>query len=375
MNKDAYFIKKTFQLAKKGEGFTSPNPLVGAIIVKGDRIISQGYHKKAGFPHAEAEAIRTAGENLTGTTLYVNLEPCCHFGRTPPCVDEIIKKGIKRVVVATCDPNPLVRNKSITKLKKANIGVKVGLCEKEAEGLNEIFFKNMREAMPFVAAKTAQSLDGKIAARGGKSKWITNEKSRMFARRLRDKYDCVLVGANTVVKDNPYLNGLKKIPYKVVIDPYLCIPESSHLLKGNLGKLVIFTSFASKKKVNPALARKGGVKKIPPAARVFFLKQRNGWFVLREVLKILYQLGIMSVFVEGGSQTMGRFFMEKLVDKVYFFISPKIIAGTKALSSVGAEGFSSPNSCPYIEGIKIHRLDEDILISGYPCYKKICLNC
>jgi diaminohydroxyphosphoribosylaminopyrimidine deaminase/5-amino-6-(5-phosphoribosylamino)uracil reductase len=356
---DTYFIRKTFALAKKAEGFTSPNPLVGAVIVKKGKIISWGYHKKAGLPHAEIEAIRKAKGDLRDSTLYVNLEPCYHFGRTPPCVDQIIKNKINRVVVATCDPNPLVNGKSIKKLRKAGIEVKVGVLEDEAKKLNEVFFKNMLKRRPFVVVKVAQSLDGKITTRDGISKWITQKDSRDFAKSLRDKYDCVLVGVNTVIKDNPSLNGARKIPFKVVIDPHLRIPLGSKIFKKTADKLVIFTSIKNIKKAD----------KFSPA-KIFFLKKKNKYFCLEEILNNLYKIGIMSVFVEGGSETIGRFFDYRLVDKIYFFIAPKIIGGKKALTSVGGEGYRSLGNSPYLEDFNIKRIGKDILIWGYPVYKK-----
>jgi len=312
LKKDIYFLKQTFILAKRAEGFTSPNPLVGAVIVKNNKIISQGYHKKAGLAHAEIEAILKAKQNLKGSSLYINLEPCCHFGKTPPCVDKIIQQGIKRVVVSTLDPNPKVHGKSIKKLKQAGVKVSVGLLKEEAIKINEIFFKNMQEKRPFVVAKVASSLDGKIATVNGQSKWITGRQARLFARGLRDKCDCVLVGINTVLKDNPKLNGLKKIPYKIVIDPSLRIDAGRFIVKNNPEKLIVFTS--SKTKHKDSLK---GVK-------VFAVKEKKGKLDLRSILSILYKLRITSCFVEGGSETLGNFLDGKLIDKVHFFIAPKI---------------------------------------------------
>jgi len=355
---DLCFLKKTFSLARRAEGFTSPNPLVGALFVKNGKILSYGYHHKAGKPHAEIEAIKAAKKSLSGSTLYINLEPCCHFGRTGPCVDEIIKKGIKRAVIATADPNPRVNGKSIKKLRRSGIEVEVGLCKKGAQEINEVFFKNIREKKPFVVAKVAQSLDGKIATGKGISQWITSGSSRKFSKRLRDKYDCILIGSNTLIKDNPGLEGLKRSPFKAVISPRLNIPLDSSLLKKNPYKLIIFTSDKSKLKR----------KKIPLKVKVFFLKEEKGWLPIEKILKILYSLGIMSVFIEGGSQTLGRFFIKREVDKVFFFIAPKIIGGRAALSSVGAEGFPTLKAAPSLENFKIRRLGKDILAWGYPKY-------
>ncbi|UCG35193.1 MAG: bifunctional diaminohydroxyphosphoribosylaminopyrimidine deaminase/5-amino-6-(5-phosphoribosylamino)uracil reductase RibD [Candidatus Omnitrophota bacterium] len=358
MKSDAYFIEKTINLAKKAEGFTSPNPLVGAVLVRNNKIIAQGYHKKAGLPHAEIEAIKRGGSEAKGATLYVNLEPCYHYGRTPPCVGGIIKAGIKKVVIATSDPNPLVKGKSMRKLKNAGIEVKLGPCIDEAKRLNEVFFKNIKEKRPFVVAKLAQTLDGKIATRSGSSKWITSEKARHYARSLRDKYDCVLVGVNTVINDNPHLNGLKKIPLKAVIDPRGRISHNSYLVRKNPQKLFLFTSSTKGNKL----------KNIPAKVKIFNLDKKKGLFNLKELLRILYARGITSVFVEGGSQTLGRFFDQKLIDKIHLFLAPKIMGGKDSITSIGAKGFSL-KKCPVIKEVSIKRIGQDILISGYPVYK------
>ncbi|MBU1121222.1 MAG: bifunctional diaminohydroxyphosphoribosylaminopyrimidine deaminase/5-amino-6-(5-phosphoribosylamino)uracil reductase RibD [Candidatus Omnitrophota bacterium] len=358
MNKDVYFIKKTFRLAKRAQGFTSPNPLVGALIVKNNKVISFGYHHRCGLPHAEIEAIRKVEkQSIKGAKLYVNLEPCYHFGRTPPCVDEIIKVGIKEVVIATLDPNPRVNGKSIKKLQKAGIKVKVGVCEEQAVQLNEVFFTNIKKKRSFIVAKIAQSLDGKIATAKGISKWITCQRSRVFAKSLRDKYDAVLVGVNTVIVDNPSLNGSKKRPYKIVIDPNLRIPLKSNLVSKDCRKLIVFASYKSRS------------RKLPELKNIFFVKEVKGKLDLKEIVKRLYSLGIMSVFVEGGSTTIGRFFDSELVDKAHFFISPKIIGGSAALSSIGGQGVVSPNHCVSLKSIRKRQLDEDILITGYPFYE------
>jgi diaminohydroxyphosphoribosylaminopyrimidine deaminase/5-amino-6-(5-phosphoribosylamino)uracil reductase len=356
VKRDIYFLKKTLELAKRAEGHTSPNPMVGAVILKNNKEISCGFHKKSGKPHAEIEAINNARINIKGATLYINLEPCCHFGRTPPCVDKIIESGIRRVVIATLDPNPVVHGKSVSKLKKAGIKVSVGCFSKQARRLNEVFFKNMEAKRPFVVVKLAQSLDGKIAAAGGESKWITGEHARKFARKLRDKYDCVLVGINTVIKDNPRLNGVKKNPYKVVIDPKLRIPKDAYILKNDSQKLIIFASTKAKKK---------SLKN----TKVFFIKEEKGKLPVKEILSILNQHGITSVFVEGGSCTAANFFEEKLVDKVHFFIAPIILGGKSALTSIGGQGLSL-RDCPEVSELRIEKIGQDMLITGYPYYDK-----
>lgn len=359
MNKENYFMQEAIKLAKKAEGFTSPNPLVGAVIVKNNRIVSSGYHRRAGTPHAEINAIKRAKPSLVTSTIYLNLEPCYHFGRTPPCVDKIIKEKFKKVVIATLDPNPLVGGKSLKKLKKAGIKVKVGILKQEAQKLNEVFFKNMKENMPFVVAKAAQSLDGKIATSKGISKWITSKRARNYSKSLRDKYDSVLVGINTVIKDNPDLNGLKRAPVKIVIDPDLKLSLKTNLYKKYHKKLIVITSDKSKRKAK----RMRGIK------NVLFFKMKNKTIPLREVLRKLYSLGITSVFVEGGSHTLGTFFDARLIDKAYFFIAPIVIGGKDSLASIGGKGYLEPKSACRLEKLELIPIGGDLLICGYPKYR------
>ncbi len=343
-------------MAQTAEGKTSPNPMVGAVVVKNDKIVGCGCHQRAGTPHAEAIALDKAGKNAKGSTLYLNMEPCCHFGRTPPCTEKVIKSGVKRVVAATQDPNPLMQGKSFTKLKKAGVHVCSGVCHKEGEKLNEVFFKNMREKMPFVAVKIGQSLDGKITTSTGRSHWITGEPARQKARGLRDKYDCVLVGVNTANLDNPTLNGLNKNPFKAVIDPQLKLKPSLGLIKANGKRLFVITRAANKNKKS-ILEKK---------ATLIFVAEKNGRLDLKAALKELYRLKVCSIFVEGGSATIGAFFDAGLVDKLYFFIAPKIIGGTAALSSVGGRGVRDPQKSRQIKELHVEMVGDDLLVSGYP---------
>ncbi len=356
MNKENVFLAEAIKLAERARGRTSPNPLVGAVIVKGGRVIARGYHKQAGFPHAEIEAIRRSTSSPKGATLYVNLEPCFHWGKTPPCVDAIINAGVKKVVIATKDPNPKVSGKSVRKLRRAGIRVVTGVMEREAEKLNEVFFLNMKKKRPFVAAKCAQSLDGKIATRTGKSKWITSKEARTYARSLRDKYDAVLVGISTVIEDDPALDGIRKIPYKVVIDPKLRLPLQSRLVKRSPEELIVFHSADAGKNKKTQLEKKG--------VRLFVFKD------LKNILKTLYKLEVMSVFVEGGAETLGRFFDKKLVDKIHFFYAFKVIGGRDALASIGAQGVSSLQKAVFIKDVEIERVTKGFLVTGYPDFKK-----
>ena len=356
MNHDILFMQRALELARKAQGFTYPNPMVGAVIVKNKKIIAEGFHHQAGSFHAEFIALKQAQNRAQGATLYLNLEPCNHFGKTPPCVDKIITAGIKRVVVATIDPNPLMRGKSLKKLKQAGIKITLGVGAQEARKLNEVFFKNMHKQLPFVAAKCAQSLDGKIATHTGESKWITSLAARNYSRHLRDRYDSVLVGINTVVNDDPQLNGINKTPFKIVIDPHLKIALTSKLIKHYNKKLIIVAS--QKKSVRKT--------KLPLALNVIFVKEKNNRLDLRDMLVKLYSLGVCSVFVEGGSNTLGGFFDAGLVDKMYFFIAPKIIGGKQALTSIGGTGAVSPYKSFYLQDRELEFVGEDLLISGYP---------
>lgn len=348
-------MRQALRLALKAKGKTSPNPLVGAVVVKAGKVVGKGFHRGCGLPHAEREALIRAKEKAKGATLYVTLEPCFVQGKTPPCLDIILSSGINKVVIAAKDPNPAVCGRGIKRLKANKVKVVLGVCRREAERVNEIFFKNMKEKMPFVAAKAGQSLDGKIATASGESKWITAKAAREFSRRLRDSYDAVLVGGKTVRADNPSLDGAKKKTAKIIISSNLDFPKNCRLLTENPANLFIFT------------AKKNQEKKMPVKGKVFFLNQTKAGLPLKAILRKLYRQGIMSVFVEGGSDTLGRFFQQKLVDKVYFFIAPKIIGGKFSLPSVGGQGFRRLKDSIKLSDIKLTRVKEDILIQGYTC--------
>lgn len=358
VQRDNFFMQKALALAEKARGFTSPNPMVGAVIVKNGTVIADGYHHGSGLAHAEIEAMRKVPvEALRGATLYVNLEPCCHYGKTPPCVDEIIRCRFKRVVIAVKDPNPLVAGRSIKKMQRAGIKVTLGVAQTEARRLNEVFFKNMCKGLPFVATKVAQSLDGKIATAFGESQWITSEASRRKAKHLRDSYDCVLVGVNTVIQDDPGLKGLKKIPFKVIIDPRLQLPPRCRLLQENPEKVIVFTS--------SEMSASTKCKAFASSVDVCYMPAKKAHIAVNEILHKLFEKGITSVFVEGGSDTLGRFFDAKCVDKVYFFIAPKIIGGKKSLSAIGGKGVKKLKEAFVLKDITIHRYAKDFLIEAY----------
>lgn len=346
-------MHRAIQLAKRGEGFVSPNPLVGAVFVKNGRAIAQGYHKKFGGDHAEIAAIKDAGKKrvfLTGSTLYINLEPCVHFGKTPPCVSSLIKSGISRAVIAMKDPNPFVCGRGIKFLRKAGIKVVVGCLKKEAEVLNEKFIKWMKSSLPFIAMKVAMSLDGKIATRTGDSKWITSEISRKYVRHLRDKYDAILVGSGTVLKDDPFLKGFKREPLRIVLDSHLTLPLKSKIFRDK-NVFVAMTQKAPKSKLGILEKRK-----IP--FKIF----KGEKIPLRPLLRFLAGKNINSILVEGGSEIFGSAIDEKLVDKFYWFIAPRIIGGRNAIPAVSGKGISKIAQAMNLKNFSFKQIGSDILM-------------
>lgn len=357
---DRIWMRRAISLAGKARGRTSPNPMVGAVIVKDNKVIGEGYHKKAGEDHAEVVAIKRAGNNTKDSTLYVNLEPCTHYGRTPPCVLAIIEAGIKRVVIGVEDPNPLVKGEGIKRLREAGIEVKVGVLEEESKKINEAFFKFITKKEPFVILKVASTLDGKIATSDGESKWITGQKARKFVHHLRDQVDAVLVGIGTIIKDNPFLTArIKggKDPLKVILDSKLRIPEDSNVLKINPEKTIIATTeFAPKDKIDKIKER---------GAKILCIKSKDGRVDLRELLSELGRMEIVRLLVEGGSKINGAFFDEGLIDKIILFISPKIIGNEQPYGIFNGKGVRTLQEAKIIKDIKFKRMGEDIYIEGY----------
>ena len=358
---DEIYMREALRIAAYASGRTTPNPLVGAVIVKDNRIVGQGWHRKAGTEHAEIHALHQAGELAKGADIYVTLEPCSHYGKTPPCCQAIIKAGIKRVIVAMTDPNPLVAGNGLKELKAAGIEVVEGVCRDEAEKLNEVFLKWIVHKMPFVVVKTAMTLDGKIATVSGDSKWITNEKSRKFVHQLRDLYDGILVGIGTVLADNPTLttrlDHLGKNPVRIIVDSKARIPLDSIVITDKSAHTILaVTERASQEKI-AALLQVG--------IEVIVTKEKADQVDLSDLLKILAEKNICSILVEGGSRINYSFFVEHLVDKVHCFIAPKIIGGTDAASPIGGKGTFYMKDAYQLNDITTERFDEDILITGY----------
>ncbi len=360
---DLYYMKRALELAKKGRGFTSPNPMVGSVIVKNERIIGEGYHHRYGDKHAEVRAIESASESVEGATLYCNLEPCCHTipeKKTPPCSLRLIQEKIKRVVVATKDPNPYVNGNGIRVLREHGITVKVGLLAEEAAELNAPYFKYIQTGLPFVHLKIAQSLDGRIATSNGHSRWITNQSARRLVHQWRATYDAVLVGINTVLKDNPSLTVREvpgRNPYRVVLDEELRIPDDARLLSDGLQErtLIFTTRPADHPRVQEL--QKQEIQVITVGA------DEHGWIDLQEVLERLGNLKIASLLVEGGSRVFTSFIEKKLFDKISVFLAPIIIGtGINSVQEIGTERLTDALK---LQRVHIEVIDQQALVEGF----------
>ena len=307
LNNDEKYIKMCFSLAKKGKNNVLPNPMVGSLIVKEGRIISKGYHKKYGEFHAERNAILNAKEDLEGATIYVNLEPCSHFGKTPPCADLIIEKKIKRVVFSSFDKNPKVDG--VKKLKEKGIEVLGGVLEKEGDELNKVFFKNITKKIPYIALKTATTLDSKIATENYNSKWITGDSSRLEVMKLRSLYQAIITGSNTVLYDNPKLTSRIKggiNPIRIIMDKKGQIPFNYNVFEDDGTRIILIDNTK---------------RKCPSHV------EKIGFSNINELLKTLFNMGIYSILIESGRGLNSAFLKEKCVDEIYHFIAPKILGG------------------------------------------------
>ncbi|MEZ0323093.1 MAG: bifunctional diaminohydroxyphosphoribosylaminopyrimidine deaminase/5-amino-6-(5-phosphoribosylamino)uracil reductase RibD [Hydrogenothermaceae bacterium] len=364
MDLDKKFMNMALNLAKKRKGYTHPNPTVGAVIVKDGKVIGEGYHFKAGMPHAEREAIKDAkskGYDIAGSTMYVTLEPCCHYGKTPPCTEAIIEEGIKRVVVATLDPNPLVAGKGIEILKNNGVEVQVGVLEKEAKRLNEDFFTYITEKRPFVHLKIAQTLDGKIATKTGSSKWITSEKSRRYVHLLRREATAILVGKNTVLCDNPSLTvrdvKTERQPIRVVIDKNLDIPIFYNIFSHDALVFLITGKTVDRDKIKER-------EKLKNVEIITLPLNREGKFSLRDILQSLYNKGVVHLLVEGGKGVFTEFIRENLWDKISLFVAPKFI-GEDGINVIGELGILDINDAKTFKISRLKKLGQDILFEIY----------
>ncbi len=366
-NSDKRFMRIAIREARKGLGRTSPNPAVGAVIVKDGKVIAKGYHRAAGLPHAEIEALNKLNGYAPGAVLYVTLEPCNHQGRTPPCTEAIIKSGIKRVVIGMRDPNPHVRGGGADFLRDQGIEVSEGILERECQELNEHFIKFVKTGLPYVAIKVAMTLDGWIATRTGHSKWITNERSRQFVHRLRDIADAVLVGVDTVIADNPLLTTRLKgrrgrDPVRIILDSHLRIPRDANVITKDPAKTMIV--------VGEGCVTEDKIRKFEEetGASIIECPLKNGKIELINMLSVLGKRDMMYLLVEGGAGIIGSFIKERLVDKFYIFKAPKLIGGDDAIPMAHGEGVDKMDDAIMIEHIKIRRFKDDLLIEGYPIF-------
>ncbi len=364
---DLVFMKRAMVLAEKGAGWVNPNPLVGAILVKDGAIVGEGHHDHFGGPHAEVNAIRAAGDNAAGSTLYVTLEPCNHHGKTPPCTELIAEKGISRVVIGMTDPNPLVNGKGIAFLTEHGIEVVHGVLENEIQKQNEVFIKYITMGLPFVVLKTAMTLDGKIATVTNASRWITGEASRKLVHRMRQRYSAVMVGVDTLRYDDPLLNiRLRKMPaqpsgwknpLKIIADSKARIPLTSRVLT-NDPQLTIVAVTEHADETRMLNIRRAG-------AQVVVCRERNGKVDLNHLMQLLGGIHIDSVMVEGGSTLAFSAFHSGIVDKVVTFIAPKILGGAKAPSAVAGAGIERMDDAIKLRDLTHRKLGEDILLQAY----------
>lgn len=352
-------MREALRLAKKGIGKTSPNPAVGAVISRGGRVVGGGWHKKAGGPHAEIEALKAAGAAARGATLTVTLEPCCHFGRTPPCTGAIISSGIKKVIVGAPDPNPKVSGKGVLALKAAGIEVMEGVLSAECSSLNEAYNKYITTGIPFVTLKLAASLDGRIAAPGGESKWITSRASRKLVHRMRALSDAVIVGSETALKDDPELtvrDARGRDPVRVVLDSSLRLPVTSRVFAGvreGQGSLIIFTS----KDVDGKLVKRA----VEAGAEIIRLPSSKGGLSLKAAMKALGAAGLTSLLVEGGGVLAASLLKEGLVDKIVVFYGPMIIGGD-GLPMVGPLSLKGLKAAPRFRDARVRKSGEDFIV-------------
>ena len=350
-------MKRALSLARRGTGRVSPNPLVGAVVVQNGRIVGEGYHLYQNKDHAEVVALRMAGSHTVGGALYLNLEPCVHFGRTPPCVDRIIEAGVQEVFLAARDPNPLVKGKGVRTLRRQGIDVYEGLCQEEAQLLNEKYFHSMRASRPFVLLKLALTLDGKIATRSGDSRWITGVRARKAVHRLRYEYDAILVGVRTALEDNPSLDvrWSRRNPItKVILDSKLATPLTAKLFQSQ-DPVIIFHS---------RRATEGRIEQLSNQARLFRVGEKDGLLNWGEILDHLGKLRISSLMLEGGAQVAASALGEGIVQKICFFYGPKII-GSSGLASIEDLGVERLVEAINLARVHLSKLSPDYMIEAY----------
>lgn len=357
MKTDEHYMKIALELAKKGYGSVNPNPAVGAVIVKNRKVIGYGFHEKYGMPHAERNAISNCFQSPQGSTLYVTLEPCCHHGKTPPCTDAIIESGISRVVIGSRDPNKLVCSKSLQILRENGIEVKEGVLKNECDEINKPFFHYITTGLPYVVMKYAMTLDGKIATRTGKSKWITGTESRNHVHQSRNRYSGIMVGINTVLSDDPMLNcRIKggKSPVRIICDSNLRLPLSSKIAI-TAKEIPTYVAAVSNDKEKIDRLLELGIK-------IINVQNKNGHVDLNDLMGKLGKMEIDSILLEGGAQLNYSALQSNIVNKVQAYISPKIFGGSISKTPVGGEGINEISKAVTGEKHKITALGEDILL-------------
>jgi diaminohydroxyphosphoribosylaminopyrimidine deaminase/5-amino-6-(5-phosphoribosylamino)uracil reductase len=360
---DLYFMKMALACAERGRGYASPNPMVGAVVVKNGRVVGRGWHRSVGGPHAEVNAINDAGYEAKGSTIYVTLEPCNHTGRTPPCTEKIIDSGIRHVVVAMKDPNPDVKGGGIKRLKENGITVSSGICEDEAKKLNEIFIKYTRTKKPFVILKCASTLDGRIATRTGDSKWVTGVESRKHVHEIRHHVDGIMVGIDTIKCDDPSLTtriegkeGLD--PTRIILDTRLSIHEDARVLNSDSKSDTIIITGLSISDDKTASVERNGIK-------VIRAPEKEGLIDLNALMGILGDMGITSILIEGGSRVINSALSAGIADKICFFYAPKILGGDNGVPVSRGEGPDLMSDAIQVKNMQVKRFGDDILIEGY----------
>lgn len=359
---DQKYMELAIELALKAKGRTSPNPMVGAVVVNKGQIVGQGFHEKAGTPHAEVNALRDAGALAEGATVYVTLEPCSHYGRTPPCVEALKAAKVAKVMVATIDPNPLVSGRGVRLLREAGIEVEIGLMEEKAKQMNRFFNTYITEKRPYIIAKAAMTLDGKIATRTGHSQWITSPPARERVHRLRDEVDGILVGIGTVLADNPALTtrlpGEGQDPHRIILDSDGRLPLEAQVINPQSeAKTILATTNRIPEERAFELERLG--------VEVLILPDQDGKIDLHALVKALGERQVSSLLVEGGAGVHASFFEAGLVDEVHMYIAPKIIGGQNAYSPVGGLGALTMKGALQLKNLTVEKIEEDILIIGF----------
>ncbi|WP_213583599.1 bifunctional diaminohydroxyphosphoribosylaminopyrimidine deaminase/5-amino-6-(5-phosphoribosylamino)uracil reductase RibD [Paenibacillus sp. J2TS4] len=360
---EEHYMRLALELARGTQGQTEINPVVGCVIVKDGRIVGMGAHLERGQAHAEVHALEMAGSQAEGSVAYVTLEPCSHYGRTPPCCDRLIEARVAKVVVASTDPNPQVAGSGIARLRSCGIQVEVGLCEQESRQLNEAFNKYIVTKQPFVTLKTASTLDGKIASRTGDSKWITNERSREYVHALRHRHQAIMVGVETVIADNPRLTTRLSVdainPIRLVIDSNLRIPMDSLVLNQEAKTIIITTSAAPQEK-REQLTKRG----------IEWVDAGSGPKVdLQLAMHKLGAKGISSILLEGGGRLNGAMLECGLIDKCILFYAPKIVGGPQAPNNFQFEGFDRMSDSVELDIVQVQQIEQDICMIGYPKYR------